>query len=87
VTTRRPIHINVALPEITPAQADLLWNFLEDLAAQLWDAYEKDLLQIEDERSRPPDPESNWTAAECDDLLENGPLPPDVSDEESDPDF
>jgi transposase-like protein len=54
-------------------------NFLEDLAMQLWDVYEKDLLQIEDERSRPPDPHTNWTAAEGDDLLENGPLPPDLS--------
>jgi hypothetical protein len=87
VTTRRPIRIDVDLPELTPAQADLLWNFLDDLGMQLWDAYEKDLLQIEDERSRLPDPETDWTAAECDDLLENGPLPPDVSDGESDPDF
>ena len=87
MTTRRPIRINVDLPEVTPAQANLLWNFLDDLAMQLWDVYEKDLLQIDDERSRPPDPQTNWTAAECDELLAYGPLPPDVSDEESDPDF
>ena len=52
MTKRRPIRINVELPELTAAQADFLWNFLEDVASALWEAYEADILDLEEAFSR-----------------------------------
>jgi len=64
VTTRRRIRIDVELPELTPAQADFLWTFLDDLAADLWDAYEPELLDIENEHSRPPKIDTDSTGGD-----------------------
>jgi len=86
VTTRRRIRIDLELPELTPAQADFIWNFLDGLAADLWDAYQGELLDLEYERSHSLEPANDWTAEEWDDLLENGPLLPAGSDD-TDPDF
>lgn len=36
----RTVHLDLALPALTPAEADLLWTFLQDLSSELWDAYE-----------------------------------------------
>jgi hypothetical protein len=85
VTTRRRIRIDVELPELTPAQADFLWNFLDGLAADLWDAYESEVLEVENQRSRPLEPDNDWPA-EYDDLTEHTTLPH-VGSEENDPDF
>jgi hypothetical protein len=48
---RRPIRINAELPELTPTQVKSLWNFLDNLATELWDAYEPELLNLENEHS------------------------------------
>jgi hypothetical protein len=63
VNARRRVRINVELPEFTPAQADFLWTFLENLASDLWDAYEQDLLDLDDARFRlqHADPETTET--------------------------
>ena len=53
MTARRRIRIDINLPELTPVQADFFWTFLEELAADLWDAYEPELLEIDNQRSRP----------------------------------
>jgi hypothetical protein len=79
VTTRRHIRIDVDLPELSPAQADFLWNFLDDLASDLWDAYEPELLEIENQRSRPSDSEPDWADPSSQIFAEN----PDKDD----PDF
>jgi len=68
MTTRRRIRIDVELPELTPAQADFLWNFLDDLGSDLWDAYESELLEVEAERSRPPDVHDDWIEADYEEL-------------------
>ena len=66
--SRRPVLISVRLPELTPVQADSLCNFLETLASQLWDAYEEDILQVEDSFSTtiqddpPPHPDDEYEA-------------------------
>lgn len=86
MTTHRRIRIDIDLPELTPAQADFLWNFLEDLATELWDAYESELLEVENQPSRPLQPDHDWTVADRDDLLENDPPPPGSSDQ-TDTDF
>ena len=52
MTNRRPVRINVELPDLTASQADFLWNFLEDIASALWDAYEDDILDLQDVFSR-----------------------------------
>lgn len=52
MSARLPVRINLQLPELTPAQAEFLWNFLEDLASDLWDAYEQELLDLEAARFR-----------------------------------
>jgi len=54
MSARRPVRINLELPELTPAQAHVLWNFLEDLASNIWDAYETELLDTQDQLSRLP---------------------------------
>lgn len=89
MTNRRRIRVDVDLPELTPSQADFLWNFLEDLAMDLWDAYERELLEIENERSCPPGLENDWTAAAQNDAFDNAAAAPRdaVNDKQSDPDF
>jgi len=84
VTLHRPIRIDLQLPELTPAQAHSLWNFLDDLASELWLAYEPELLAVEDEPSPQPEPDNDWT--DTDDLVEDGSPSP-VSNDETDPDF
>jgi hypothetical protein len=87
VTARRPpVRIDVTLPELTPAQADCLWNLLETLAADLWDAYEPELLHAEDQRSRPPEVEDDWTP-EDQRSLQNDPSARDLDNAEPDIDF
>ncbi len=49
MSPRRPLRIE--LPELSPAQAESLWNFLDDLASDFWDSYGTDLLQLEQERA------------------------------------
>lgn len=84
MTKRRPVRINVELPELTAAQADFLWNFLEDIASALWDAYEADILDLQDAFSREAQDDS--TADEYEAHLEKLAAPCDpVSDPESDP--
>ena len=85
MTTRRRVHIDLDLPELTPAQADLLWNFLENLAMDLWDAYEPELLEVEHHRSLEAAPDHDSTAAECDDLFESSTRP--VNCDDPDPHF
>lgn len=82
MTARRHIHIDLDLPELTPAQADFLSNFLDDLAADLWDAYEQELLAVEEQRSRQIGSHDDWSDADCDDLVASPP----VSDDPN-PDF
>lgn len=65
MTTRRRIRVDFDLPELTPAQADFLWTFLESLASDLWDGYERELLDVENERSRPPEV-NDWIAEHYD---------------------
>ena len=80
---RRPVHIHVRLPELTPQQADSLWNFLEDLASQLWEAYEDEILEMEDSFSTQIHDDS--TADEYEAYLEKRSAPPDlVSDPKPD---
>jgi hypothetical protein len=52
MSPRHPLRINLELPELTPVQAESLWSFLDDFISDLWDAYETDLLQLEEERAR-----------------------------------
>ncbi len=33
MSPRRPLRIKLDLPELSPAQAESLWNFLDDLAS------------------------------------------------------
>lgn len=85
MSNRRAVRIEVELPELTPAQADFLWNFLEDLATDIWDVYEPELLAFQDECSRPSEEaENDMTADDCEGLFTNGPAPP-VNDDDSDP--
>ena len=81
MTRRRPIRINVQLPELTPVQAESLWNFLEDLTSELWDAYEPELLDLDAERlsarfDDDPAPDDQPCASRND-----------LKDDESDPEF
>ena len=88
MTDRRRVHVDLVLPELTPDQAELLWNFLENLATDLWEAYEPELLELETRRSpRPRDePEREWTADEYDHPIENI-TPPPVASDDTDIDF
>ena len=84
MTKRRPIRINVELPDLTAAQADFLCNFLEDTASALWDAYETDILDLQVAFSREAHDDS--TADEYEAHLAKLAAPCDpVSDPESDP--
>ena len=47
--SHRNIRINLNMPELTPSQAESLWNFLEDLASALWEEYESELLDCQDQ--------------------------------------
>jgi hypothetical protein len=49
VKKRHPVRINFELPELTPAQAKLLWELLDGLSSDLWEAYEKELFDLEAE--------------------------------------
>jgi hypothetical protein len=49
VIKRHPVRINFELPELTPAQAKLLCEFLDRLSCDLWEAYEKELFDLEAE--------------------------------------
>lgn len=42
--SRRVFRIQFDLPNLTPAQADLLWNLFDRLAERLWEAYETEIL-------------------------------------------
>ena len=81
MSIRRPVRINAQLPELTPAQATFLWNFLEDLACELWDAYQPELLQLDHGPSR-PEPDSDWADADPDDLIDDSSASPDDPDPE-----
>jgi hypothetical protein len=72
------------LPELTPEQADFLWNFLEDLASDLWDAYENDIDQLEYAFSR--EAHGDQGDGEYEAHLKNISPPPDQVDD-PDPDF
>ena len=48
MTTRRSVRIT--LPQLTPSQAESLWNFLEDLASAVWNEYENELLDCQHAR-------------------------------------
>ncbi|MBI4870841.1 MAG: hypothetical protein HY814_04660 [Candidatus Riflebacteria bacterium] len=76
MSTRRPVRINAEMPELAPAQAHFLWNFLDDLAYQLWDAYEPELLRVQDDRS-PPHPDSDCADADPDDIINDNSVCPD----------
>ena len=86
MSTRRRVRIEVELPDLTPTQAEFLWNLLDDLASELWDAYETDIIELENTFSR------EVHAGDADDEyeahLENGSAFPHlVDDSEPDPDF
>jgi len=51
MSARPRVHINLELPELTPAQADSLWSFLENLASEIWNAYENEILEAQEEPS------------------------------------
>jgi hypothetical protein len=81
MTTRRRIHIDVELPKLTPAQARFLSNFLDDLAADLWDAYEAVLLHPEDE----PELDNDCVAPDPDDFQDGAATA--LGNDETDDDF
>ncbi len=66
MTSRPPIHLNVHLPELSPTQAELLWEVLSDLTAALWDAYADDLIEVEQQRQHLLDMEEQWAGPEDD---------------------
>ena len=76
--SRRPVRVNVQLPELTPAQAGALWHVLEDLASALWDAYESDILELEDYLSPAFEPHDDSTADEYEAHLGKSSTPPDL---------
>ena len=83
MTRRRPVRINVELPDLTAAQADFLWNLLEDITSALWDAYENDIIDLQDAFSC--DSHDDSTADEYEAHPEKLAAPCDpVSDPESD---
>ena len=83
---RPPVHVNLRLPELTPQQATSLWSFLEALAAQLWDAYEADILELEDSLST--EAHDDPTADEYEAYLDRrSALTEPVTDPESDTEF
>lgn len=43
---RAATHRLLRLPTLTPAQADLLWTFIQELATTLWEAYEPQLCDV-----------------------------------------
>lgn len=73
MTTRRPVHLDVDLPELSPSQASFLWDVLTDLTAALWDAYEADLVETEQHRLHLLDPEDH-----CRDLDDDPGFAPDA---------
>lgn len=64
MTTRPAIHIDVQLPELSPTQADLLWNVINDLTNALWDAYADELLEVDCQRQYLLDVEEDWADSE-----------------------
>ena len=53
----RVLRIAVDLPDLAPAQARVLWEFFEELASQVWCAYELELFDFEAERFHASDRE------------------------------
>ena len=45
----RVLRIAVELPDLAPAQAQLLWELFEELASQIWSAYELEIFDFEAE--------------------------------------
>jgi hypothetical protein len=70
VNPPRSRRIEWNLPPLTPAQADLLWGFVQDLASKLWEVYESELLsEVEDLHACPTDldgPDSTGSTANDD---------------------
>lgn len=85
---RRPIRINVELPELTAVQAELLAEFLEDLANDVWKAYEDDLFDLDAERFRSTEGDYEPTDADCENLRVNRAEPYNsIKDDDPNPDF
>ena len=61
MTDHPPIRIHLQLPQLTPAQAHSLCNLLQELASQIWDAYETEILDFEDAQLRLFDDEDERT--------------------------
>lgn len=70
-----PVHINVDLPELTPAQARFLWKFLDDLAADLWNAYEPQMLDEDDQPKPTSEEDTEMTAEDWLDIFEQRQAP------------
>lgn len=49
MSLRRPVRINFQMPELTPTVAHFLWNVCETLAFHIWEAYNTEILDIEQE--------------------------------------
>jgi hypothetical protein len=45
--TRR-LRIDLALPDLAPAQAEFLWSLFDQLVQEIWQAYELDILDALD---------------------------------------
>ena len=88
MNNRRPIRINVELPELTAVQAEFLAEFLEDLANDVWMAYEDDLFDLEAERFGSTEGDSEPPDADCEDQPVNRAEPYDsIKDDDPNPDF
>jgi len=76
VIKRHSVRINFELPELTPAQVKALWNFLDDLSCDLWEAYENELFDLEAETFHAAQPDDDYN--DSDDELPSSPttLPP-----------
>ena len=86
MTGRPRIHLNLHLPELSPTQADFLWQVLSDLTDALWDAYADDLLEVEQQRQHLLDMEEEW--ADSEEAAEDyAPTSPNTNQQEPDPDF
>jgi hypothetical protein len=87
MSARRPVRIDFELPELTLAQAHTLWTFLDELASNIWDAYETELLKAEDQLSRLPLSHNDSTHPDHEIGSQNYWPRQDATDEGPDPDF
>ena len=78
----RVLRIAVDLPDLAPAQAQRLWELFEELADQIWSAYELEVFDLEAERFHAIE-DRDGDGAEGAPISDATPLPP----HDDDPDF